>query len=105
MCRIPATIKKELGHFLLVDPLRHNLVARRDPFWLKGQGVTDSGLADNMPVSFAFRMQKLLTPDEGGLEGLWDRECADLRRRPSILPGDAEYASERAEVVSPDALL
>lgn len=97
--------KKELGHFLIVDPLRHNLVARRDPFWLKGQGVTDSGLADNMPVSFAFRMQKLLTPDEGGLGGLWDRECADLRRRPSILPGDAEYESERAEVVSPDTLL
>ncbi|MEF3696016.1 hypothetical protein [Desulfolutivibrio sp.] len=96
---------KELGHFLLVDPLRHNLVARRNPFWLKGQGITDSGLADNMPVSFAFCMQKLPTPDEGDLGELWDRECADLRRRPGILPGDAEHASLREEVTSPDTLL
>lgn len=28
--------RKELGYFLLPDPLRHNLIVRRDPFMLKG---------------------------------------------------------------------
>jgi hypothetical protein len=97
--------KKELGHFLTVDPLRHNLVARRDPFWLKGHGVTDSGLADNMPVPFAFRMHKLPAPAGCGQGELYDMECADLRLHPSVLPGDAAFTALRDDIAAPDALL
>jgi len=97
--------RKELGHFLLPDPTRHNLVARRRPFWLKGQGVTDSGLADNLPVSFTFRMQRLSDPDGVSAGEAWDLECEDLRRRPMILPKDPDYETLRNEILAPDSLL
>lgn len=97
--------KKELGHFLLVDPLRHNLVARRTPFWLKGQGVTDSGLGDNAPVPFTFRMEKLPTPSHLTPGAFWDQECEALRQRPAIHPDEADYDTLRAEVLAPDSLL
>jgi len=96
---------KELGHYLSVDPLRHNLVARRDPFWLKGQGVTDRGLADNAPVCFTFRMEKLPLPDGRGPEALWEEECDALRARPAILPGESDYDALRDAVLVPDTLL
>ncbi|WP_300470494.1 hypothetical protein [Breoghania sp.] len=44
----------ELGYVLFIDPLRHHLVRRRKPFWLKGEGLTDRELADNLPISFKF---------------------------------------------------
>jgi hypothetical protein len=96
---------KELGHFLLVDPLRHNLIARREPFWLKGHGVTDNGLADNAPVPFTFRMERLPTPAHCTTGAWWDQECDDLRRRPTVLPADADHDALRAAVLTPDALI
>jgi hypothetical protein len=95
---------KELGTLLLVDPLRHNLVMRRKPFWLKGQGVTDSGLADNAPIYYTLRMEKVPTPFGLTPGELWDLECEELRRRPHILPGDPDYASLLDEVLTPDVL-
>jgi hypothetical protein len=94
--------KKELGHFLLVDPLRHNLLARRDPFWLHGQGLTDSGLVDNAPVPFTFRMVKIPMPADDSPGALWDRECEALRRKPSIAPDDAAYAALRQAILAPE---
>jgi hypothetical protein len=94
--------RKELGHFLLMDPLRHNLIARRDPFWLKGQGLTDSGLSDNLPVTFAFRMEKLPLRDAIAPGILWDQECEDLRCRPTIYPGETEYDALQADILAPD---
>jgi hypothetical protein len=96
---------KELGHFLLVDPLRHNLIASRSPFWMKGQGVTDSGLADNAPTPFTFRMEKLPIPRHLSPEEFWGGECEDLRRRPSIHPGETEYDGLRTAILASDALL
>ncbi|WP_428561788.1 MAG: hypothetical protein ACP59X_19730 [Solidesulfovibrio sp. DCME] len=89
---------KELGHFLLVDPSRHNLIASRRPFRLFGQGVTDSGLADNAPVLFTFGMERLDIP--GGLSPgtAWDRACDAVRERPSVRPGEADYETARAAV-------
>ncbi len=97
--------RKELGHFLLMDPLRHNLIARRDPFWLKGQGVTDSGLGDNVPVPFAFRMTKLPALPGEDLAALWERECAALRQRPTIQAHEADYPVLLAEISEPDRSL
>lgn len=95
---------KELGHFLMADPSRHNLMARRRPFWLKGLGLTDSGLADNAPVALTCHMERLPAPKGLDQAVLWDRECEDLRRRPTIHPGDADYELLRAKVLAPDAL-
>lgn len=95
---------KELGTLLLVDPLRHNLVMRRKPFWLKGQGVTDSGLADNAPIYYTLRMEKVPTPLGLTPGELWDLECEELRLRPHILPDDPDYAPLLAEILTPDLL-
>lgn len=95
----------ELGHYLSVDPLRHNLVARRDPFWLKGQGVTDRGLADNAPIAFNFRMEMLPRPEGASLDDLWEEECEDLRRNPKVEPGEPAYEDLRAQVLEPDTLV
>lgn len=97
--------QKELGHLLFVDPLRHNLVARRSPFWLAGHGVTDSGLADNAPVAFSFRMERLEAPAGLSPGALWDRECEAVRRRPAIGPDAPDHAALRAAVTAPDALV
>ncbi len=97
--------RKELGYYMLIDPLRHNLIMRRTPFWLRGQGMTDSGLADNAPVPFTLRMEKR-APAEAQAEGqAWDRECDDVRRRPAIHSEDADYAAMRDAILAPDALL
>ncbi len=89
---------KELGHFLLIDPLRHNLIKRRIPFWLHGVGMTDSGLADNAPVAFTFRMERLTVADGGSPEEAWRAECEAIRRRPSIHPGEPEHDSLRGAI-------
>jgi len=95
----------ELGYAMFIDPLRHNLVLQRDPFWLKGRGMTDRGLADNVPVTFALRMEKLPQPEGMSLEDLYRRECADVFARPVIVPGEPEYAARRNDVLTPDDLL
>lgn len=92
--------QKELGHLLLVDPTRHNLIARRRPFWLAGRGVTDSGLADNAPVLVSFRLDKVEAADDASAGLLWDRQCDAVRRRPAILPGDADHEAARAAVAA-----
>ena len=96
--------QKELGHLLFVDPLRHNLVARRSPFWLSGHGVTDSGLADNAPVAMMFRMERLEPPPGLSPGDLWDRECEAVRRRPCIAADEPEHAALWAAVTAPAPL-
>lgn len=89
---------KEFGHFLLNDPLRHNLIMRRIPFWLRGVGMTDSGLSDNAPVAFTFRMERLTAPDGVSSEDVWRAECEGIRRRPSIHPGEPDHDSLRSAI-------
>ena len=96
--------RTELAHYMTIDPLRHNLVARREPFWLKGHGITDRGLADNAPISYILRKEKLPQPDGVSQEELWQRECELLRSRPAVLPGDNEYDELRAQILEPDSL-
>jgi len=93
----------ELGHYLVIDPLRHHLVARRNPFWLKGTGVTDNGQADNAPIAFTFYMQKLERPADQTLLEFWESQCEALRQRPMILPDDADYITFRAMIEAPDS--
>ena len=95
----------ELGYILFVDPLRHHLVQRRDPFWLKGRGLTDRGLADNQPVTFAMRFEKLPLSGDLSLEDIYRRECDDLRDRPFVAPGEPDYDALRTEILAPDELL
>jgi len=83
---------KEFGHIILPDPLRHNLIARRAPFWLSGNGVTDSGLADNAPTTVALRMEKRPAAEQAACEALWERECAAVRKRPSTSRDEADFA-------------
>ncbi|WP_428560529.1 MAG: hypothetical protein ACP59X_16795 [Solidesulfovibrio sp. DCME] len=92
----------ELGHYLIVDPLRHHLVSRRTPFWLRGQGVTDNGQANNAPTVFTFRMEKLARPDGLSLEDFFRCECEALRARPAIAPDDAAYAATRQRIEAVD---
>lgn len=94
----------ELGYIMTVDPLRHNLVLQRSPFWLKGQGLTDRGLANNSPITLTFRMEKLPLEDTATQEHVWQQECEIVRQRPFLAPGDAEYEHLRAEVLAPDVL-
>lgn len=92
----------ELGYVMTVDPLRHNLVQRRAPFWLKGHGLTDRGLAGNTPVTFVFKKEKL-SPQKGiDLEKLWKMKCDHLRKRPFIAPGELEYEALWSEITAPD---
>jgi len=93
----------ELGHYLTIDPLRHHLVARRNPFWLKGTGVTDNGQADNAPITFTFYMQKLELPVGQTILEFWESQCEALRQRPMILPDDVDYAALRAMIEKPDS--
>lgn len=94
----------ELGYCMTVDPLRHNLVSQRKPFWLLGTGMTDRGLVDNKPINFVFRKQRL-TPEPGmGLDDLWQAECEDMRRQPFLAPGTSEYERTRTEILTPDVL-
>ncbi len=98
----------ELGYLMFVDPLRHNLIARRDPFWLKGKGMTDSGLVDNAPAHFTFLMEKLSGPGGPGGTGeedgavLWERECEEVRRAPSLGPDDPDFEALRERILAPD---
>ncbi|ADU63820.1 MAG: hypothetical protein KKD85_01220 [Proteobacteria bacterium] len=95
----------ELGYTMTVDPLRHNLVKRRSPFWLKGQGLTDRGLADNIPIIFTYRMEMLPLPDGMTHEGLWRQECKAVLEQPFFPPGSPEHGALWAQVLSPDDLL
>lgn len=97
--------RKELAHYMTIDPLRHNLVSQRAPFWLKGHGITDRGLADNAPISYILRKEKLEQPAGVSLEELWHRECDLLRSRPSVMPDDKDYKDLRAQILEPDSLL
>ncbi len=94
----------ELGYALLIDPLRHHLVRRRKPFWLKGRGLTDRGLADNLPISFVLRMEKLPQPGGMPLEDLYLRECGQVLQRPAIDPDDPDYEALRTDLLKPDDL-
>jgi len=94
----------ELGYTLTVDPLRHNIVNRRSPFWLRGTGMTDRGLTDNQPITFVFREERIPCAEGMSEEELWHRECDDIRRRPAIAPGDPDYADIRASVLTPEVL-
>lgn len=95
----------ELGYTMTVDPLRHNLVKQRTPFWLKGQGLTDRGLADNLPITFTYRMEKLPLLTGMQHEELWEQECGKITNRPFIAPGEPEYESLYAEVLAPDEMV
>ena len=94
----------ELGYAMTVDPLRHNLVKRRNPFWLKGHGLTDRGLEGNIPISFLFKKEKLPVPMGMSLKDLWEMECEELRQKPFYAPGEEEYDVFWAEIMSPDSL-
>jgi len=96
--------KKEFGHFILIDPLRHNLVAKRNPFWLQGHGVTDSGLTDNAPIAFVFHMEKVPLPGNLPPGAFWAQECEALRCKPSVLPDAAAYAGLREKILAPDSM-
>lgn len=95
----------EFGYFMSVDPLRHNLVMRRDPFWLKGHGLTDRGLADNAPISFIFRMEKLTPPQGMSLRQLWEQESEAVRKRPYIAPGEPDHTELWAGMLATDELI
>lgn len=95
----------ELGYTMTVDPLRHNLVRQRTPFWLKGQGLTDRGLADNVPITFTYRMEKLSLPADMQYEELWEQECGEVINRPFIAPGEPEYESLYTEVLAPEEMV
>jgi hypothetical protein len=97
--------RTELAHYMTIDPLRHNLVARRSPLWLKGHGITDRGLAENAPISYILRKQKLHQPEGVSLEELWRQECCSLRSRPAVMPDDDDYEELRAQILEPDTLL
>ncbi|MGE4192881.1 MAG: hypothetical protein AB7E51_05785 [Pseudodesulfovibrio sp.] len=92
----------ELGYTMTVDPLRLNIVHRRNPFWLGGTGMTDRGLADNQPVTFVFRMQKLPMPESVSQEQLWLRHCDKMRKRPFLAPGEPGYERSRTGILAPE---
>lgn len=94
----------ELGYVMTVDPLRHNLVRRREPFWLKGCGLTDRGLADNQPITFTLRKELLPLPPGLAHAELWERECEAVRKRPFIAPGEQDYEETRARVLAQEEL-
>lgn len=88
----------EFGHYLVADPLRHHLVSRRDPFWLKGQGVSDNGQADNAPLTFTFLMEKLPQPEGLSGDAFYERQCNVLRGHPVIMPDDPQYRAVRERI-------
>jgi len=94
----------ELGYTLTVDPLRHNIVSKRSPLWLRGTGMTDRGLTDNQPITFMFRETRLPVPEGMTEEAFWQQECEGLRRRPFIAPDDPEHARVRAQILAPEVL-
>lgn len=67
--------------------------------------MTDSGLSDNLPVTFAFRMEK--ATDEIGIDSkaLWGEECEDLRRNPIIQAADEAYEEMKQSILEPDVYL
>ena len=89
----------ELGYTMTVDPLRHNIVRQRTPFWLHGTGMTDRGLVDNRPITFVFREE--LIPCPGGMteETFWRNECEAVRAHPRITPDEPGYDRVRAAVL------
>ncbi|WP_316896497.1 hypothetical protein [Pseudodesulfovibrio indicus] len=89
----------ELGYTMTVDPLRHNMVRGRNPFWLRGTGMTDRGLADNLPVTFVFRMQRLPLPESMSQEEFWYQRCERTRKRPFLAPGEPDYQRIRAGIL------
>ncbi len=94
----------ELGYTLTVDPLRHNIVRQRKPFWLRGTGITDRGLADNLPVAFTFHKELLPVPELMTQEKLWLQECEKVRTRPFIAPGEPDYTRIYSSIVSSETL-
>ncbi|WP_320171112.1 hypothetical protein [Maridesulfovibrio sp.] len=89
----------ELGYTMTVDPLRHNIVSRRTPFWLHGTGMTDRGLVDNLPITFIFREEQIPCPENMSQEDLWQQECDALRAHPCIGPDDPEYERVRSSIL------
>jgi hypothetical protein len=92
----------ELGQWITIDPLRHQLVSRRLPFVLRGRGVTDNGLAYNTPISFSCVMEKFPENMDGDEEAVWAEQCVVLRKRPHIVPSDSEYIKLLARINEPD---
>lgn len=93
----------EWGYVMFVDPLRHHLLRSRTPFRLSGKGLTDTGLAGNIPIAFSLCMEKrpqAQTPPDA----LFRREENALRKNPSIVPGDPDYETLRAKILTPDIL-
>lgn len=95
----------ELGYAMTVDPLRHNIVRQRSPFWLHGTGMTDRGLVDNRPVTLVFRKEMLPCPESMTEETLWQEECEKTRRKSCIEPDEPDYDRLRAEVMNHNVTL
>lgn len=94
----------ELGYLMTVDPLRHNIVRQRTPFWLKGQGLTDRGSSQNPPITLSFIKKKLMNPEKLPLEDLWQQECENMRSFPHIMNDSPQYATIHDEILAPDNL-
>jgi hypothetical protein len=92
----------ELGYTMTVDPLRHNILRQRSPFWLRGTGMTDRGLADNQPITFTFRKQQIPCPEDMMPEAVWKRECQNIRKHPFIAPGEPDYERVRTAILTPE---
>lgn len=95
----------ELGYTMTVDPLRHNLVRLRTPFWLHGTGMTDRGLMDNRPVTFLFRKEQIPCPEGMTREALWQRECDAVRAHPCITPDEPGYEQVYGAVMDHEVML
>lgn len=96
--------KLELGYLMTVDPLRHNLVRQRNPFWLKGQGLTDRGSSQNPPITLSFLKEKLQNPYHLPLEELWEEETENMRFCPHLRPIEPGYEALRRKILAPDQL-
>ena len=94
----------ELGYTMTIDPLRHNIVNQRSPFWLRGTGMTDRGLSNNYPITFVFREEQIPCPEGMSEEEHWQRECKAIRQRNSIAPGEPEYRHIRDLILTPEIL-
>lgn len=94
----------ELGYILTADPLRHNIIRQRNPFWLRGTGITDRGLADNQPVSFTFHKQQLPVPENMTEEEFWQYECKKIHAKPFTSPGEPDYSHLYSAITTPEVL-
>lgn len=88
------------GRLVTVDPLRHFALSHGNPFSLNLSGISDTLVGSQ---TFGFVLARAELRDTAPQDELWEHwrhTCDAVRRRPLLLPKDADYGRALARLTA-----